>query len=474
MADLFSHPSEASSAFDQSGWLNGTGDRSVQIQSVPVPHFGRYRVKVKTQGASVLFGQRRNLIKADVPNGETSFYTCLTEYIPSMQNKPDENLALYASTYGGGLSDMRAEECAVRTVFIAGDSTVADQYAVPYYPFESYCGWGQMLAAFLPEDAVCNMAHSGLTARCFMEDGHFGIVLKHMRPVDLCLIQFGHNDQKRRYLQADQQYKDYLKRICDQVIPKGAKPVLVSPISRVPSRDEAGVFDLLEDHASAVRSLAQENRLPFIDLHKYSFDLFCSMGEGCRSLFKDMTHPNDPGAFRLAKYVARQLEAQGLARFHEAVPGFIASDKEKSPSSAPGGPLPVPYTDIDEVRNKSVVFQGVQKGLLDPCVLHMHPFEPVTRAAFIQMLFRAARIPSSPTNGRFPYTDIKPREFDAGFAQTCRLRGLVTGDRYRPNDIVTTAEANELFLRAGLSCRVKERQGLPCKLEIVEALLKTM
>ena len=475
MADLFSHPSEAADVFDQSGWLTISGNtRKASILSVAAPHFGRFRISVKAEGTQALFGQRRNLVGTDIKSESTSFFTCLTEYIPSMQNRANKSLALFASAFGGELSDMHADECDVRTVFIAGDSTVADQYAVPYYPSDSYCGWGQMLSAFLSENAVCNMAHSGLTSRCFIEDGHFDIVLRHMQPNDLCLVQFGHNDQKRRCLQADQQYKTYLKKICGQVLQKNAVPVLVSPISRVPGKDEAGYFDLLEEHANAVKSLACDMSLPFIDLHSFSFDLFCRMGAECRSLFRDMTHSNDPGAFCMAKYIAGELDKLGLAVFAGPEAGFISSDKARAPSSDGKGPLPVSYLDIGDVADKSAVYDGVQKGLLDPCVLHMHPFDPVTRAAFMQLLFRAAHIPSETTNGRSPFPDIKPREFDASFAAAAKKLGLVTEDRYRPDDLITAEEANVLFRRAKLPVRIPVKQSYPCKLEIVQALLSIM
>lgn len=203
MSDLFSHPADdAGSGFDQSGWLGSkNSDRSVDIRSICVPEMGVYRVKLCLSGKGILFGQRRNLIDPKAVKGETEFLTCLTEYIPSMQNRTDTAKILYTSAYGAKIEEMRAEKANARRVFIAGDSTVADQYTFcEYYPFDSYAGWGQMLSCFLRRDAICNMAHSGLTGRCFIEDGHYDIVKKYMQAGDLILIQFGHNDQKRRLL----------------------------------------------------------------------------------------------------------------------------------------------------------------------------------------------------------------------------------------------------------------------------------
>ncbi|MBQ3669480.1 MAG: hypothetical protein II920_09695 [Clostridia bacterium] len=473
MGDLFSHPSEGKgAAFDQSGWIRAKkGARQVVTGELKVSENGVYRVRVTLEGGGVLFGQRRNLVNPDAPAGESTFYTCLTEYMPSMSRDRDPGRALYASCFGGRILSMSAEKAEARRVFIAGDSTVADQYCLSeYYPFDSYCGWGQMLSAFLPDDAVCNMAHSGLTGRCFLEDGHFDIIKGYVKAGDLMLMQFGHNDQKRRLLQADRKYTYYLERLIDFALEKGAVPVLVSPVSRVPSKDAAGTFDLLEAHAEAVRALALRRGLPFIDLHTFTYDMYLSMGEGCRDLFKDMTHANDPGAFTIARHVSQRLNELGLARSVDRSAGFISSDREKSPIAGAPSPLPVPYVDIDGVKDKSVIDRAMQAGLLDPCVLHLHPFEPLSRAQFIQLLFRATGTQGMPTDGRAPYKDVKPREFDAGYAAACKKLGLVDGEYYRPDDDVTKDEINELSSR--LSCQSRlEGDAVPTKYDILTFLL---
>ena len=452
MADLFSHPDSPEKAgFTQCGF-RGEGvnpGRAALTDAVAVPAAGRYRVTVRSDKAKVLFGQRRNLVSAS-PEKETSFYTCLTEYIPPMKSGVTRDKVLYATAIGGDVRIVKAEEAAVRTVFIAGDSTVADQYAGgDYYPFDTYCGWGQMLSAYLPDDAVCNMAHSGLTSRCFIEDGHFDIVKKHMQPGDLMLIQFGHNDQKRRYLQADKEYPVYLEKICREAMALGAQPVLISPISRVPGRDAAGWFDLLAAHGEACRKLALKLGIPFIDLHTYSFDLFVSMGDGCRGLFKDMTHSNDPGAFRMAGFIAGELTGLGLVKAVSPAGGFIESDREKAPPAGPGEPCRADYVDTDGY-DRELIQAAVARGLLDPCVLYMHPEEKLTRGAFIQLLFKAAHLSGAVTDGIAPFKDIDAREFDASFAAACKQKGLVTGDYLRPDDLITANEANEMMEKCGL------------------------
>src|SRR3954454_15832898 len=78
-----------------------------------------------------------------------------------------------------------------RTVFVAGDSTAAT-YATADVP---RAGWGQALPAFLrPEIDVVNGALSGASSRSFVDLGRLDQILEAIRPGDVLLVSFGHND----------------------------------------------------------------------------------------------------------------------------------------------------------------------------------------------------------------------------------------------------------------------------------------
>ena len=59
--------------------------------------------------------------------------------------------------------------------------------------------------------AVCNQAHGGMTTNCFRDDGHWDIVCRNIRPGDIFMMEFGHNDQKRRNLRPFGQYAANLR-----------------------------------------------------------------------------------------------------------------------------------------------------------------------------------------------------------------------------------------------------------------------
>lgn len=472
--DIRSQSSPFGCGWIDTGYVSDDPGRNIGMAALKVQDMGIYRVTVQCTGETrALFGQRRNLI-AFAPARETSFYTCLTEYIPSMSAAVSKDSVLYASAAGGRVLSVTAEKAEAPCVFIAGDSTVADQSApMPYYPFDAYAGWGQMLPAFLSGMAVCNQAHSGMTGRCFMEDGHFGIVRQYLRRGDILLLQFGHNDQKRRALQPSTGYTAYLKSMISEAKRAGAAPVLLSPVSRVPGYDVNGAFDLLADYAQAAQRLALAEGIPYIDLHRYTFDQYVSLGEDCRLLFKpgDMTHANDRGAFRTAAFAARKLAEYGLvSSIAPDMPDWFDHDMLMNPAKTAPVPLPAPYMDADGVPDKEIIRKAVQKGLLDPCVLHMHPFAPLPRAQFMHLLFRAAHIRGEGTNGVRPYLDIGPYEWDSGMAMQCRTMGLVTGDRFLPDKYVTGREANAFSRLAGYTTVWPDTDEPLTRYEIVREL----
>lgn len=199
-----------------------------------------------------------------------------------------------------------------KRIFLCGDSTVTDQSGeIPYHPGGCYAAWGQALPAFLDDwTAVENQAHCGLTTENFEKEGHLELVRRHLRPGDLCLFQFGHNDQKRPHLMADTGYRQYLSKFIRTVREWGGIPVLVTPLGRNTWSDTLHYRDLLEDYAEEVKRLAKETDTPWIDLHGFSTEWLRSHGmERSRDYFHpdDYTHNNEYGAYVFGKFMAGEL-----------------------------------------------------------------------------------------------------------------------------------------------------------------------
>ncbi|MFC5828345.1 rhamnogalacturonan acetylesterase [Nonomuraea insulae] len=215
-------------------------------------------------------------------------------------------------------------------VLLAGDSTVA---ACPAHE-TPMSGWGPHLGAPLnsrlaaalgspaPTVAVLNTAKGGATTESHRDEGLWAALLIELRPADVVLLQFGHNDQKQPHLAARTGYTANLERACDEVLERGGRPVLCTSVAR--RRFVAGRLEPTHgDHPQAVRDLAGRRGLPCIDLARSTAQLYAGLGEeASRALFThvepghhplypdgcaDDTHFSFTGAVQVADQVAAEL-----------------------------------------------------------------------------------------------------------------------------------------------------------------------
>ena len=102
----------------------------------------------------------------------------------------DQRITLEINGSQPALRKLVIEPVQVPTIFLLGDSTVADQSREPY------SSWGQMFTAlFKPTVAVANHAQSGETFRDSLARRRIDKILSQLQPGDTVLLQFGHNDQ---------------------------------------------------------------------------------------------------------------------------------------------------------------------------------------------------------------------------------------------------------------------------------------
>lgn len=461
-------------------------ERFVMIFKILVPEEGSYRVTVRTKAGlekiehMMLFSGRRNLIERDitVAPGQSyarSFLTYVAPYIPAMTSVPCTEKAIYISAAGihAGFSEITIEKTESPVLFIAGDSTLTDQNALfPYYPYGSCAGWAQVIAQYFDSVAVCNQAHSGMTTNCFRDDGHWDIIKDRIKANDIVMLQFGHNDQKRRNLAAFGGYLNNLRWYVKEIRKRGAYPVILSPISRIPFKDEGRYRSILTAHAEACRMAADECNVPFIDLHTLTFHLWCRMGEeAAHDYFMkgDITHTNDYGANQIAAFVVSEILRQSieplnsLLAFSEKKAFLPEQDTKEVPAEpAEGGmfAIDIPYVDIQGIPQYEDMVNALRKGLLDPCVMHLHPFEAMPRAQFLMVLFKALRIA-----GKRPYLgefcDISRYEWDSSYIQACIEGNLIDAEtvsdgRFRPDDALTKAEFASFVIR-GMKTDCSER-----------------
>lgn len=218
------------------------------------------------------------------------------------------------------------------TVYLAGDSTAAAKQ--PTAAPET--GWGMALPFFLADDrfAVANHAVNGRSSKSFYDEGRLTPILAALRPGDLLLVQFGHNDEKTedpaRGTDPQTTYPQYLRRYLDGARERGARPVLLTSVERR-KFDAAG--NALPTHGAypdAVRRLARVEGVPLLDIQASSIALWQRLGpEATQGYFnwlepgespnypaglQDNTHFQPHGAIEVARLVARELAAWRVLR----------------------------------------------------------------------------------------------------------------------------------------------------------------
>ncbi|MBD0842499.1 rhamnogalacturonan acetylesterase [Streptomyces sp. TRM68416] len=221
-----------------------------------------------------------------------------------------------------------------RTLYLAGDSTAAQKYA----DAAPETGWGMALPFLLHKGLrVSNHAVNGRSSKSFVDEGRLDVVLGALRPGDLLLIQFGHNDEKTadptRYTEPWTTYQDHLRLYVDGARSRGARPVLATSVERR-KFDAGGTAQPTHgDYPAAMRALAEEEGVALLDIQALSLALWQELGaEETKKYFnwtateQDNTHFNPPGAIAVARLVARELlrtrvlRPQDVRRIDEEIP----------------------------------------------------------------------------------------------------------------------------------------------------------
>ncbi|MFE2943628.1 rhamnogalacturonan acetylesterase [Streptomyces sp. NPDC059255] len=246
-----------------------------------------------------------------------------------------------------------------RTVHIAGDSTAADKYrsAAP----ES--GWGTALPFFLGKHlTVANHAVNGRSSKSFLDEGRLAPVLEALRPGDLLLVQFGHNDEKAddptRYTEPWTTYQECLRVYVAGAAAAGARAVLLTSVERRRFDTAGNSLPTHGDYPAAMRALAAAERVPLLDLQAMTLALWQRLGvTESKAYFNwlapgespnypdgvsDNTHFRPRGAVAVARLVARALRAERVLaprevrRLDAEIPGsWLTWLDDRAPAAPP-------------------------------------------------------------------------------------------------------------------------------------------
>ncbi|MGE4285441.1 MAG: beta-galactosidase [Phycisphaerae bacterium] len=226
---------------------------------------------------------------------------------------------------------------ALPTLYIIGDSTVRNGSKGDGSNGE--WGWGAPIADFLDRTGinVQNCALGGTSSRTYRTNGIWGKVLKKLRPRDIVIMQFGHNDSSpvnddsraRGTLsgcgdESEQivnlltgkpetvyTYGHYLREYIREARAKGAEAIVCSPVPRSNWKD--GHLERKPDSYPAwAGEAAAKEGASFIDLNEKVSAVYDELGHDavCRLFFAsgERTHTNAAGAQKNAECLINAIK----------------------------------------------------------------------------------------------------------------------------------------------------------------------
>ena len=206
-------------------------------------------------------------------------------------------------------------------LFIAGDSTVADQEPqLSKAAGSRFTGWGQFIPQYFNSTiSVENYADSGEGSAAFRTDGGglWNLINRNLKANDWVLIQLGHNDKTT----SASVYRSRINGVVSAIKAKGATPVLVSPMVRntgssLGSQHIYGGLNVRNE----LMAISNAQNVGFIDLMQLSSEWALSEGQSSAQTFfvdNDRTHSNEKGADLFAKMIVDEIKINniGLSNF---------------------------------------------------------------------------------------------------------------------------------------------------------------
>lgn len=220
----------------------------------------------------------------------------------------------------------------MNVIFWAGDSTVAFNH-IDSYP---QTGIGQVFGLYLQEGfEVRDYAVNGRSTKSFIDEGRLDRIDHEISEGDFLFIQFGHNDEKEqdqaRYAAPFGAYQKNLRTFIEVARSHKAQPVLITPLERRHFDPETAlVIPSHGEYPAAMMQVAEEEKVPCIDLNRSSRELMNSLGnEASKEFFvhvpagkyaafpegrSDDTHLQYHGAVTFAGLIAKGLADCGFFR----------------------------------------------------------------------------------------------------------------------------------------------------------------
>ena len=209
-------------------------------------------------------------------------------------------------------------------IVLIGDSTLA-----PRTEAVKTGSWGDALKPFLaPGNGIVNRSVGGRTVRTTKPG--WAKSLEMIAKGDFVIIQFGINDAAKKKLVEEDEFKKTIAEFADDVIAKGAIPVICSPVANAGYRKNAKADEPFALNTSRrtygdyAKAVAKEKSLAYVDMTALTAAELAKLGkDGALALYVgdatkkgkpifDTTHPAKTGAKRFAELFVADVKARDL------------------------------------------------------------------------------------------------------------------------------------------------------------------
>ena len=221
------------------------------------------------------------------------------------------------------------------SIFLVGDSTVRNGRGDGA---NNQMGWGEPFVDYFDTKKVnvVNRAIGGRSSRTYITEGHWAETLKLIKPGDVVLFQFGHNDSGplddaarargtingvgdetkeidnpiSKEHEVVHTFGWYMARYVEETKAKGAIPIICSLVPRKTWKD-GKIVRGADSYGGWAREVAEKEHVGFIDLNEITARKYDALGEAAvEPLFGDPhTHTTLAGAVMNAESVVSGLKA---------------------------------------------------------------------------------------------------------------------------------------------------------------------
>jgi len=221
------------------------------------------------------------------------------------------------------------------SIFLVGDSTVRNGRGDGA---NNQMGWGEPFVDYFDtmKVNVVNRAIGGRSSRTYITEGHWAETLKLIKPGDVVLFQFGHNDSGplddaarargtingvgdetkeidnpiSKEHEVVHTFGWYMAQYVEETKAKGATPIICSLVPRKTWKD-GKIVRGADSYGGWAREVAAKEHVGFIDLNEITARKYDALGEAAvEPLFGDPhTHTTLAGAVMNAESVVAGLKA---------------------------------------------------------------------------------------------------------------------------------------------------------------------